>query len=271
MEQIERPDVDGAAGQIDRASAPKRRCGTGHYCSRGRPYSDATGRIVVASCRQIAASPSDRAAADRRVRRANRLPVELRALAREFGLGGVILFARNVVEPEQVAELCVRGGPARAGRCRSGCQRRSGRRPRRAAEGAVHRVAADGDARAGAATTVLAERFARRSRPSSRPSASRSTTRRCSTFTPTRRITVIGDRALAEKADDVARLGAAIIADAAGAKASPPAANISRPRRHAAPTRTTSCRSSSIRRSACAQVEFVPFRAAIDARRRERS
>jgi beta-N-acetylhexosaminidase len=34
------------------------------------------------------------------------LPVELRALAREFGLGGVILFARNIAEPEQVAEVC---------------------------------------------------------------------------------------------------------------------------------------------------------------------
>jgi len=33
------------------------------------------------------------------------LPVELRSLAREFGLGGVILFARNVAEPGQVAEL----------------------------------------------------------------------------------------------------------------------------------------------------------------------
>jgi len=33
------------------------------------------------------------------------IPVELKALAREFGLGGVILFARNVREPEQVAEL----------------------------------------------------------------------------------------------------------------------------------------------------------------------
>ncbi len=33
------------------------------------------------------------------------LPVELRALAREFDLGGVILFSRNVAEPEQVAEL----------------------------------------------------------------------------------------------------------------------------------------------------------------------
>ena len=34
------------------------------------------------------------------------LPTELRALAKEFSLGGVILFARNIAEPEQVAELC---------------------------------------------------------------------------------------------------------------------------------------------------------------------
>jgi beta-N-acetylhexosaminidase len=34
------------------------------------------------------------------------VPVELRAIAREFGLGGVILFARNIAEPGQVAELC---------------------------------------------------------------------------------------------------------------------------------------------------------------------
>jgi beta-N-acetylhexosaminidase len=34
------------------------------------------------------------------------IPVELRSLARDFGLGGVILFARNISEPGQVAELC---------------------------------------------------------------------------------------------------------------------------------------------------------------------
>jgi beta-N-acetylhexosaminidase len=34
-----------------------------------------------------------------------RIPPELRSLAREFSLGGVIFFARNVVDPEQVAEL----------------------------------------------------------------------------------------------------------------------------------------------------------------------
>jgi beta-N-acetylhexosaminidase len=33
------------------------------------------------------------------------LSVEIKSLAREFGLGGVILFARNITEPEQVAEL----------------------------------------------------------------------------------------------------------------------------------------------------------------------
>jgi beta-N-acetylhexosaminidase len=36
----------------------------------------------------------------------HQIPVELKALAREFGLGGIILFARNVSDPEQVAELC---------------------------------------------------------------------------------------------------------------------------------------------------------------------
>jgi beta-N-acetylhexosaminidase len=35
----------------------------------------------------------------------HQIPTELRSLAKEFGLGGVILFARNIVEPEQVAEL----------------------------------------------------------------------------------------------------------------------------------------------------------------------
>jgi beta-N-acetylhexosaminidase len=35
------------------------------------------------------------------------LPLEIRALAREFDLGGIILFARNVESPEQVAEVVV--------------------------------------------------------------------------------------------------------------------------------------------------------------------
>src|SRR5262252_4093179 len=46
------------------------------------------GQLLIAGCDGYQVSP------------------ELRSLAREFSLGGVILFARNVVEPEQVAELC---------------------------------------------------------------------------------------------------------------------------------------------------------------------
>jgi beta-N-acetylhexosaminidase len=34
------------------------------------------------------------------------LPVELVSLAREFSLGGIIVFARNIAEPDQLAELC---------------------------------------------------------------------------------------------------------------------------------------------------------------------
>ncbi len=35
----------------------------------------------------------------------HQIPAELRALAKEFGLGGVIFFGRNIADPEQVAEL----------------------------------------------------------------------------------------------------------------------------------------------------------------------
>lgn len=37
---------------------------------------------------------------------ATTIPAELRSLAREFQLGGVTLFARNIEAPDQVAELC---------------------------------------------------------------------------------------------------------------------------------------------------------------------
>lgn len=39
----------------------------------------------------------------------HQIPVELKSLAREFGLGGVILLARNIAEPEQVAEIAYEG------------------------------------------------------------------------------------------------------------------------------------------------------------------
>jgi len=40
----------------------------------------------------------------------HQIPPEVRSLAREFGLGGIILFARNVADPEQVAEVQRREG-----------------------------------------------------------------------------------------------------------------------------------------------------------------
>ena len=52
----------------------------------------------------------------------HQIPAELRSLAREFGLGGVILFARNIVEPEQVAEVAFEAVADDAGRFRRGCR-----------------------------------------------------------------------------------------------------------------------------------------------------
>ena len=193
-----------------------------------------------------------------------RIRRDLRALAREFDLGGVILFARNVEAPEQVAELA-REAQALAQELPLVGERRPGRRPGRAAEGAVHRVAADGDARAGAAT--------RRWRSGSRARWRRSCKAVGITldYAPVLDIhtnpknPVIGDRALAERAEDVARLGRRDHPDAAGRRASPRAASTSPGTATRSPTRTSSCRSSSIRRIACEAVEFVPFRAAIAA------
>ena len=74
-------------------------------------------------------------AGDRRLRRAStRSPATIRdRLAREFDLGGVIFFARNVDAPEQVAELS-REAQALARELPAVGQRRPGRRARRAAE-----------------------------------------------------------------------------------------------------------------------------------------
>ena len=115
------------------------------------------------------------------------VPVELRSLAREFDLGGVILFARNVEAPGAGRRAGARGTRAGARPAALG-QRRPGRRPRRAAAAPVHRVAADGDARAQRRRARSPTGSRARWRASCGRSASRSTTRRCSTSTPTRPI-----------------------------------------------------------------------------------
>ena len=139
----------------------------------------------------------------------HQLPVELKALAREFGLGGVILFARNIAEPEQVAELChdaARLTPQLP--LWVSVDQEGGRVARLTAPftewPAMATLGRSGD-------VGLAERFARAL--ASELKAIGITL----DFAPVLDVhtnpknPVIGDRALGEKAAEVARLGAAII------------------------------------------------------------
>lgn len=137
------------------------------------------------------------------------IPTELRSLAKEFGLGGVILFARNIADPEQVAELSFEASrlvpdmPVWVSVDQEG-----GRVARLKAPftewPAMATLGRSGD-------TVLAERFARAL------AAELKAVGVTLDYAPVLDIhtnpknPVIGDRALAEAADDVARLGAAIV------------------------------------------------------------
>ena len=92
---------------------------------------------------------------------------EMRSLAREFSLGGVILFARNIEAPEQVAELShdVQALATELPLWVS-VDQEGGRVAR--LQGAVHRVAADGGARAQRRRGAGARGSPRRWPPSSR-------------------------------------------------------------------------------------------------------
>src|SRR5215510_15051213 len=141
--------------------------------------------------------------------RGEEIPVEIRSLAREFGLGGVILFARNIVEPRQVAELCheaaqlmaevpawvsVDQGGGRVARLRAPFTEWP----------PMATLGRSGDPK-------LAERFARALAAELRAVGI------TLDFAPVLDVhtnpknPIIGDRALAERADDVARLGSAIV------------------------------------------------------------
>src|SRR5881396_3309801 len=139
----------------------------------------------------------------------HQLPVELASIAREFSLGGVILFARNVAEPEQVAELCYESArlvpdlPPWVSVDQEG-----GRVARLKAPFTewppMATLGRSGDGR-------LAERFARAL------AAELKAVGITLDYAPVLDIhtnpknPIIGDRALGEDADTVARLGAAII------------------------------------------------------------
>ena len=137
------------------------------------------------------------------------IPVELRSLARQFGLGGIILFARNIAEPAQVAELsfdAARLVPDLP--CWVSVDQEGGRVARLKAPftewPAMATLGRSGDA-------GLAERFARALAVELRAVGI------TLDFAPVLDVhtnpknPIIGDRALAEKAADVATLGTAII------------------------------------------------------------
>jgi beta-N-acetylhexosaminidase len=137
------------------------------------------------------------------------VPVELAALAREFSLGGVILFARNVAEPEQVAELCYES--ARLDRDLPlwvSVDQEGGRVARlKAPFTEWPPMAALG--RCG--DTGLAERFARALAAELKAVGVTLDYAPVLDVLTNPKNPVIGDRALGEKAEDVGRLGAAII------------------------------------------------------------
>ena len=137
------------------------------------------------------------------------IPVELRSMAREFGLGGIILFARNIVDPEQVSELCYQGTqlggevPAWVSVDQEG--------------GRVARLKAPFTEWPPMATLgrsgepALAERFARALAAELKAVGITLDYAPVLDILTNPRNPVIGDRALAEKAEDTARLGSAII------------------------------------------------------------
>ncbi|MGH9144203.1 MAG: beta-N-acetylhexosaminidase [Vicinamibacterales bacterium] len=187
---------------------------------------------------------------------------ELRSLAREFGLGGVILFARNIVEPEQVAEVAFEASrmlpelPAWVSVDQEG--------------GRVARLKSPFTEWPPMATlgrsgdVALATRFARAL------ATELSAVGITLDYAPVLDIhtnsknPVIGDRALAEKAAEVARLGGAIIRAlqgegiAACGKHFPGHGDTSTDSHHELPL--VEHPPDRLRR-----VEFVPFKAAIEA------
>jgi beta-N-acetylhexosaminidase len=137
------------------------------------------------------------------------IPSDLRLLAREFDLGGIILFARNVEAPEQVAEISREAQSlAREFPLWVSVDQEGGRVARLkspfTAWPPMATLGRSGDER-------LAERFARAL------AAELKAVGISLDYTPVLDVhtnpsnPVIGDRALAERAEDVARLGRAII------------------------------------------------------------
>ena len=190
------------------------------------------------------------------------VPVELRALAREFGLGGIILFGRNIAEPGQVAELCYEAARLLPDQpLWVSVDQEGGRVARLKAPFTewppMAALGRSGDVR-------LAERFARALAAELRAVGITLDYTPVLDVLTNARNPVIGDRALAGNAEEVARLGAAIIRAlqgegiAACGKHFPGHGDTSADSHHELPL--VEHPPDRLR-----QVEFVPFRAAVAA------
>ena len=139
----------------------------------------------------------------------SQVPVELRSIAREFGLGGVILFSRNIEAPEQVAELCYESGRLMPDLpLWVSIDQEGGRVARLKAPFTewppMATLGRSGDPR-------LAERFARALAAELKAVGVTLDYAPVLDILTNAKNPVIGDRALATTAEDVARLGATII------------------------------------------------------------
>ncbi len=137
------------------------------------------------------------------------LPVELRSLAREFGLGGVILFARNISDPAQVADLSFEAARLVPDLpCWVSVDQEGGRVARLKSPftewPAMATLGRSGD-------PALAERFARALGSELKAVGITLDYAPVLDVHTNPKNPIIGDRALAEKATEVARLGSAII------------------------------------------------------------
>src|SRR5688572_14652827 len=145
------------------------------------------------------------------------VPAELRSLAREFDLGGVILFSRNIEAPEQVAEVSAesealgRTSPAWVS------VDQEGGRVARLKEPFTKWPPMATLGRAGKQSEALAERFAKALAEELIAVGITLDYAPVLDIHTNPKNPVIGDRALADRAEDVARLGRVIIRTLQGA------------------------------------------------------
>jgi beta-N-acetylhexosaminidase len=145
------------------------------------------------------------------------IPVELRSLAREFDLGGIILFGRNIEAPEQVAELSAESEALGRTMPAWVSVDQEGGRVARLREPFTKWPPMATLGRAGGQSDALAERFAKALAAELRAVGITLDYAPVLDIHTNPKNPVIGDRALADTAEDVARLGRVIIRALQGA------------------------------------------------------